>query len=115
MKQFFVEPGNYRFRVTEAKEDSSKAGNDMLTLTLRIILPDGKDGPLCIDRLVFIDSCYWKVDAFLKSCGQHPGEGVNVDVNAENVIGWEGEAALIVETFEGKKSNKVSAYVFDEF
>jgi hypothetical protein len=114
-KQFYVEPGVYRFKVIEAKDDTSTKGNDMIELKLRIILKDGSDGPNCFDYLVFTDASFWKVDAFLKSCDAHPGEGVAVDIKAETLIGYEGEARFKVEDYKGNTNNKVEAYLFDEF
>ena len=112
--EFFVPAGDYKLRVIEATDDTSKAGNEMVKLKLRIKLKDGTDGPALFDYLVFNDKCFWKVDAFLKSCGEHPGEGVSVDVDPKTIIGWECEANLSLEEFEGKKSNKVNAYLWDD-
>lgn len=113
-KDFHVAPGDYKLKVIEAEEDTSKAGNDMIKLKLRIIKSDGGDGPALFDYLVFSESSLWRVDAFLKSCDQHPGEGVKVDIDPTAIIGWECEAKLAVDDYDGKKSNKVAAYLFDE-
>ncbi len=112
--EFFVEPGDYRLRVIEATEDTSKSGNDMIKLKLRIMHDDGAEGPVMYDYLVFTDTSYWKIDHFLKSCGQHPGENEELYLDCDEMIGWECEASLKVETFEGQKSNKVQAYLWDE-
>lgn len=111
--EFHVEPGDYRVRVIEAKEDTSKAGNEMIKLKLRVIKSDGTDGPALFDYLVFSEAGFWRVDSFLKGCGHHPGEGVSVNVEADKIIGWECDAKLEVEAYEGKKSNKVVAYIFE--
>lgn len=108
-----VEPGDYKLRVIEASEETSKSGNEQIKLKLRVIREDGSEGPALFDYLVFAQSCFWKVDAFLKACGQHPGEGLPVDVQADEIIGWECEATLKVETYDGKKNNKVAAYLWD--
>jgi hypothetical protein len=113
--EFFVPAGDYKFKVVEATEDTSKAGNEMIKLKLKPQMPDGREGPSFFDYLVFNEKSFWKVDAFLKSCDQHPGEGEETDIKAEDLIGYEGEVSLTVETFEGKKSNKVAAYLFEEF
>ena len=113
--EFHVAPGDYQLRVIEAQEDTSKAGNEMIKLRLRVIKDDGTDGPALFDYLVFNEASFWKVNAFLKACDRHPGEGKSIDIEAEDCIGWECEATLCVETYEGKKSNKVTSYLFDEF
>lgn len=114
--QLHVEPGDYKLKVIEATDEKSQASNPQIKLKLRVIREDGSDGPALFDYLVFTSSAYWKIDAFLKACGQHPGEGANVDVTPEMVIGWECEATLKVDTYEGKKNNKVATYLWeDEF
>ena len=112
--EFYVEPGDYRLRVIEANEDTSKGGNDMIKLKLRVLKPDGDEGPALFDYLVFTDTSFWKIDHFLKSCAQHPGEGENVEIDPDQIIGWECQAALKVEAYEGQKSNKVAAYLWDD-
>jgi hypothetical protein len=112
--EFHVEPGDYHLRVVAAREDTSKAGNDMIEVKLKVIHEDGSDGPDLLDYLVFNQASFWKVDQFLKSCERHPGEGEHVELDPDEMIGWECEATLKVETYEGKKSNKVSAYLWDD-
>lgn len=112
--EFFVPAGDYRLKVVEASEDTSKAGNDMIKLKLRIVKEDGSNGPALFDYLVFSESSRWKVDAFLMSAGQHPGEGEALSLEADDMIGWEVQATLKVESYDGKKGNKVEAYLFDE-
>ena len=112
---FHVEPGTYRLRVLEAKEDTSKGGNDMIKLKLRVIKEDGSDGPALFDYLVMSENAGWKIDQFLSACGQHPGEGIEAVLDVDAMIGWECEAELSVETYQGKKSNKVAGYCPLEF
>lgn len=112
---FFVEAGTYKLRVIEAQEDTSKAGNEIIKLKLRVIMDDGSDGPALFDYLVFSESAGWKIDQFLSACGQHPGEGKEVELDADAMIGWECEAELTVESYDGKKSNKVQSYIIKEF
>lgn len=112
---FCVPPGTYQLRVIEAAEDTSKSGNDMVKLKLRVIKPDGSEGPALFDYLVLSESAQWKIDQFLAACDNHPGEGEQVIIDVDAMIGWECEAELTVETYEGKKSNKVGNYVVPEF
>lgn len=114
-QEFHVKPGEYKFRVVDAKEEQSKAGNPQIKLKLKILLPGGKEAHSVFDYLVFTPSSVWKVDAFLKATDQHPGEGQQVDVEAANCIGLEGRFRLSEETFKGKPQNKVESYLFDEF
>jgi hypothetical protein len=112
---FHVEAGIYKLRVIEAKEDTSKHGNNMIKLTLRVIKADGHKGPTLFDYLVLAKNTEWKIDQFLSACGEHPGEGIKADLYVHKMIGWECEAELKVETYEGKKYNKVSNYCWWDF
>lgn len=114
-QEFHVKPGEYKFRVVDAKEEKSKAGNPQIKLKLKILLPGGKEAHSVFDYLVFTPSSVWKVDAFLKATDKHPGEGQTVDVEAADCIGLEGRFRLSEETYNGKLQNKVESYLFDEF
>jgi Protein of unknown function (DUF669) len=111
----FVEAGTYKLRVIDATEDTSKSGNDIVKLKLRVIKEDGAKGPALFDYLVLSEAACWKIDQFLAACGEHPGEGIQADLDTKKMIGWECEAELSVENYEGKKSNKVTNYVGFEF
>lgn len=112
---FSVAPGKYQVRVIDAKEETSKSGNDMIKLHLRTLKEDGTEGPALFDYLVMSETAQWKIDQFLSACETHPGEGVAMELDADAMVGWECEAELSVETYEGKKQNKVVAYVVPEF
>lgn len=112
---FFVPAGTYTVRVAEAIEDTSKSGNDMLKLKLRIVLNNGHDGPALFDYLVLSEGASWKIDQFLAAMGKHPGEGRAVELDPDIMIGWECDAELVVDEYNGKQSNKVSAYIISEY
>ncbi|SRR5260221_1715896 len=103
-----VPDGEYPFEVTNAEEkQSNTSGNDMIELTLKI-----KNGPTVFDYLVNIDESHWKMDNFLAAIGLEVKPGVPVDVNADQFIGRRGTCLLYVDTWQGKKKNKVGDYVF---
>lgn len=88
----------------------------MIKLKLRVLHDDGTEGPALFDYLVFQDSSLWKIDQFLKSAEQHPGEGVEIDLDVNQMIGWEVRALLKIEEYKGNTNNKVESYLFeDEF
>lgn len=101
-------------RVIDAKEDTSKGGNDMFKLTLRVIHDNGREGPALFDYLVFSESSFWKVDIFLKAVGQNYEEGSSIELHADEMIGLQARARLGVSEFNGKRSNKVEAYLVEE-
>jgi hypothetical protein len=110
-------PGEYRATVRDAKEDTSTAGNTMIILSLKI---QGHDVTVR-ENLVFTEKAFFKVDQFLKSCGKHPGEGEYIDIEPDDMIGWECKARLKTETYKDKfgndrLGNKVESFIFnDEF
>lgn len=109
--EFFVPEGEYKFRVVEATDDTSKTGNEMIKLKLRVIREDETEGPALFDYLVFTESSFWKVDAYCASVGRDEIK----DGETARLVGDVGRARLIVEAYNGKKNNKVDTYLFDEF
>lgn len=106
--------GKYPFRVLDANQQRSKAGNDMIELKLDFYDDDGNSSTVW-DFLVFTEKSVWKVDHFLKSCGMHPGEGQEIDLNPNEFIGFEGMGELrIGKTDKGVERNEVAAYTWDE-
>ena len=100
--------GEYPFEVTNAEEKTStSSGNDMIELILKI-----KDGPTVYDYLVNIDESHWKLDNFLASIGLETKLGIPIDLDPDNFIGRRGVCLLYTDTYQGKKKNKVSDYVF---
>jgi hypothetical protein len=113
---YTVPSGDYRLIVLDAREDTSRSGNDMVKLTLRIIHPDGTEGPKMYDYLVPSETCLWKIDQFLKSCGHHPGGEEEISISAESMTGWECRARLRQERSKDCDgvSMKVDSYLWDE-
>lgn len=102
--------GDYQFEVVNAEEKRSKAGNDMIELTLSI------EGSKVYDNLVFTEKAFWKVDQFLKSVGAHPGEGKSIDVEADDCVGQRGTVTLRVgKSDKGNDRNEVDCYTWEEF
>lgn len=115
-QEFHVKPGEYKFRVVDATEEKSKAGNEQIKLKLKILLPGGKEAHSVFDYLVFTQSCFWRIDAFLKAIDKHPGENQSINVEASDCIGHEGRFRLVDEKQQdGSLRNKVDTYLFDEF
>jgi hypothetical protein len=100
--------GEYPFTVTNAEEkQSASSGNDMVELTLKI---DG--GGTVYDYLTVTDGSIWKLDNFRASIGEDVRPGVPVDIDPDNFIGRHGRCLLYIDTYQGKKKNKVADYVF---
>ena len=85
--KYFVEPGVYRVEIENAVEKRSQAGNEMIKLVCRVVLPDGTLGPEIWDHLVFTPKAAWKIDQFLASIGQAVVAGEEVNIDAGDLIG----------------------------
>lgn len=101
--------GDYMFTVTEASLKRTKNDDEMITVTLEINW--GDDSFLIWENLVFTKKAGWKILQFMKSLGHQYLDGEKVDVEATDLIGQEGKAAVITEEYEGKKRNKIANFL----
>jgi hypothetical protein len=85
--RFLVPDGLYCIECVDAKEKTSKKGNPMIELKLEVRPEGGGSGPKFFDWLVINESSAWKMDQFLAAAGKHPGEGVEVDIEPDDLIG----------------------------
>ena len=103
----YVNAGEYSVEITGAEETVSKNKNDMIELRLKV----APDGVVLFDHLVFADSSFWKIDAFRASIGEKIVPGEEIEIVADDLIGRTGKVRLIVEDYQGRKRNKVAAWI----
>jgi hypothetical protein len=103
----FVEPGEYTVEVVNAEETVSQKGSDMIELKLRV----QPSGATMFDHLVFMESVFWKIDSFRAATGESVTPDEEVEIQADDLIGRTGRARLTVEEFNGRKRNKVAAWL----
>lgn len=101
-----VEPGDYEVEVVDAIETLSKSNHEMIELKLRT-----EAGSYLYDFLVFIPSAFWKIDAFRAATGESVTPEQDVEIVADDLIGRTGKARLTVEEYNGRKRNKVAAWL----
>ena len=101
-----VPAGDYEVEVIDALETVSKSGHEMIELKLRTSL-----GSLVYDFLVFTPNAFWKIDAFRTATGETVVPGEDVDLGADDLIGRTGRARLVVEEYNGRKRNKLAAWL----
>ena len=102
----FVDPGDYQVEVIDAIETVSKTGHEMIELKLRT-----SPGSYLYDFLVFIPNAFWKIDSFRAATGEVVSPEEDVEITADDLIGRTGKARLSVEEYNGKKRNKVVAWI----
>ena len=102
----FVDPGDYQVEVIDAIETISKTGHEMIELKLKT-----SAGSYLYDFLVFIPNAFWKIDSFRAATGETVSPEEDVEITADDLIGRTGKARLTVEEYNGKKRNKVVAWI----
>src|SRR5437879_296946 len=103
----FVQPGDYEVEVVNAEETVSQKGHDMIELKLRA----EPGGAVFFDHLVFTESSFWKIDAFRAAIGERVTPDQEVEIHGDDLIGRKGRARLVVEEFNGRKRNKIGAWL----
>lgn len=103
----FVPAGEYSVEVINAEETVSQRGHDMIELKLKV----EPDGPVFYDHLVFTESSFWKIDAFRAAIGETVIANEEIEIVADDLIGRQGRARLVVEEYNGRKRNKVAAWL----
>lgn len=106
-----LEPGLYDFEVVEAEDKTSKAGNDMVELGLRVENGDGRGFKL-LDWLVATDGGAYKVRHFAESVGLLAAYEKG-DMPAGMMIGKVGRCKISIKPAEGqyRAKNTVADYV----
>jgi len=107
-----LDAGDYNFVVDDAQERNSKSGNAMIALKLKV--GEAPNDRNVYDYLVFDGKSEWKLGTFLHAIGQHPGVGVEMEIDPNDLVGRSGRAKIKVELYNGNKSNKVQDYLFDK-
>ena len=105
-----IPAGDYTMRIKGGEFMLSKAGKEMLVVELH----NAEHDSTIWDNLVFTDKALWKIDQFLKAFGMQPDKGEEFEFDAEFVTRLIGKSGLVkvrVDEWEGKKKNKVEAYL----
>lgn len=110
---YFVEPGKYQLEVVSAVEKASQAGNPMIKLICKVLLPNGDKGPEIHEHLVFTPKAAWKIDQFRAALGQAVVPGEEVTIEAEDFVGATAWALLGEEdgADAGHRFNKIERWM----
>lgn len=109
--RFLVPDGIYEIECIDAREKTSKGGNPMIEINWQIVGTNGDNGPKFKDWLVMSEAVAWRIDAFLVAIGKHPGEGVEVELEADDLIGVSTRARLKQEKDAKGTNMRVDAYL----
>ena len=119
-----VPAGDYDFEILEAAEEVTDGGSQYLALKLRVADTKGNKG-IVFDKCFLSEKAFWKIDSLLMSIGQHPGEGVLIEIEPGDVVGAMGRASVKrVEISRkdgagvlkptGEYKNEIGSYLWDE-
>jgi len=100
-KLAIVEPGEYQVKVTSARSELSKSGNEMISLRLCV---EGGASEF-FEHLVFTGSGYWKIEQFLTAMGEEGIDGTEIE--ASDYTRRTARALVGVEDFKGRPQNKI--------
>lgn len=112
--RFLVPDGIYEIECVEAIEKTAKSGNPMIQLNWQVVGKNGDNGPKFKDWLVMTEAVAWRIDSFLLAIGRHPGEGVEVELDPDDLIGVSTRARLKQEKNDKGTSMRVDAYLGPE-
>jgi hypothetical protein len=103
-----LEPGDYTIEVVGAEESiAQKSRNEQIELKLKV----EPSGAVVWDYLVFTANAFWKIDSFRAATGELVIPDEDVEIVADDLIGRRGRVRLIIEEHNGKKRNKVGAWL----
>lgn len=116
-----IPAGKYEFQIEEVKIQSYdgsakiKACN-RLHITLRIDMPNGNARKVWDD--IFLDGSHGysmrKLKTLVESCGLSIPESAGEKEIADKLVSAIGNAEIYIETYNGKKNNKVREYIVPE-
>lgn len=104
-----IEEGTYLATVSDVEMDTSKAGNQMIVLFLKIIEEGAAQGADLVDRLTLTPNALFKVVDFMRAIG------LNTDLKRHklNTKVFRNRRVLVTvedQTYQGKISSTVAAY-----
>lgn len=98
--------GLYRARIDEIEETESKAGNDMLAITLEISRGEFKNRKLW-DYIVLNDASAWKLRQFLEAVGEVDDGNESGSVELNSLVGKTIQVRVKHETDDRDPDNPV--------
>lgn len=99
-----VPAGVYESTVASVTEATSKAGNPMLSVKLRIDAPEDFAGRMLFDNFSLLPQALWRLKRWLLDLGYDPDElEGQIELEPEELVGLEVDVVVVTEMFERKK------------
>lgn len=119
-----VPPGEYKFEVTDMIAQTSKGGKTAGADVYRMVLEVQDHGCRVWENLIDHETCSWKIDVFLKSCGIRLNKGEHFEfvknradrLNCRWIdpIGLKGRFKLKLVKKDKGDFNEVEAFIYND-
>lgn len=107
----YVAPGRYLATIEDAEGDQSKAGNDMVVLTLRIRTPGDFQNTVLIDRLTLTEKALFRVVNFLEVLTGKPVPRKAMTLDTDKWLGRQIGIEVEDREYNGRTSSNVTTYL----
>lgn len=102
-----LKDGVYLLQITDAEEVTARSGNEMIKLTMNVVVGGKPNGRTIFDNLVFTEKAQWKFDNLHDALEVEEGKEIDCRYYRSKRV----YASLITDAYEGKVNNKVDRYL----
>lgn len=106
----YVAPGRYLATIEDAEGDLSKAGNEMVILSLRIRTPGDFQNTVLIDRFTLTKKALFRIVNFLEVLTGKPVPRKSITLDTDKWLGRQIAIEVEDREYNGKTSSNVTAY-----
>ena len=100
--------GQHTAKIVEVQENTTQAGDDMLTMVFEVIKGDSK-GAKVFDNFVLTDKALWKLKQLLQVVGIKCDGKIALDL--DKLVGKVCDIAVFHEEYNGKLKAKIDEYI----
>jgi hypothetical protein len=111
-----LDEGEYKFRVVGVDSGlmagtGVTSGSDYVDVKCKFFDADGKPRAMWTEKLILHESCFWKVDSFIKASnylhnGKPPVEGDDIQLNEDTLVGLQGWCKVYVNVYTNKQGDE---------
>lgn len=100
--------GQHTAKIVEVQENTTQAGDDMLTMVFEVIKGDSK-GAKVFDNFVLTDKALWKLKQLLQVVGVKCDGKIALDL--DKLVGKVCDIAVYHEEYNGKPKARIDEYI----